>query len=122
MTDSLLSGRRVLLIEDEMTVAMLLEDMLADLGCEVVEVATRIDRALTAIAEKPVDFAILDLNLAGKLSYPVADALTGRAIPFVFATGYGGGGLDGAYAGTPTLSKPFHQQELERILPPACAA
>lgn len=110
-------GLRVLVVEDEPLVGMMIEDMLGDLGCEVVDIATRIEHALTAIAEKPVDFVILDLNLGGRLTYPVADELTARAIPFIFATGYGAGGLDGAYAGRPILTKPFHQRDLERILP-----
>src|SRR5215813_9745416 len=83
------SGRRVLIVEDEGMVAMLLEDMLADLGHEVVATAARLDRATQLVSEAAIDFAILDVNLNGQHTYSLADALKQRDIPFVFATGYG---------------------------------
>jgi CheY-like chemotaxis protein len=108
--------RRVLLVEDEMMVAMLVEDMLADFGCHVVGPVGRIDEALAAAGAGGVDIAILDVNLNGKETYPVADALTAKGIPFVFATGYGAGGLREAYKAHPTLQKPFQQRDLVRVL------
>lgn len=115
------SRGRVLLVEDESMVAMLIEDMVADLGWEVVAVATRVEEALEIAATKPFDFAILDVNLAGTKSFPVAEALRARRIPFVFATGYGSAAVENLYRGTPTLQKPFHQHELARAITDALA-
>jgi CheY-like chemotaxis protein len=98
----------------------LVEDMLADLGHELVAVASRLDEALAAAGTASVDVAILDLNLGGVLSYPVADLLAKRGIPFVFATGYGSGGLEGTYADRPTLHKPFAREALGDAIALAC--
>jgi CheY-like chemotaxis protein len=114
------SRRRVLLVEDEAMIAMLVEDMLEDLGHELVTVASRLDEALAAAKTGAIDVAILDLNLAGVLTYPVADALAERGIPFVFATGYGSSGLKDAYADRPALQKPFVQQVLGDAIALAC--
>jgi CheY-like chemotaxis protein len=111
----------VLLVEDEMMVAMLVEDMLSDFGCEIVGPVGRIDEALAAAEAGGVDVAILDVNLNGKETYPVADALTAKGIPFVFATGYGAAGLRDGYKDRPTLQKPFQQRELARVLASALA-
>jgi CheY-like chemotaxis protein len=113
MIDGPLSGRRVLVIEDEMLVAMLLEDMLADLGCTVVGSAARVEQALAMIeAAGSLDAAVLDVNLNGQRSYPVADVLAARSVPFVFATGYGEDSLMNVYRSFPLLQKPFKQSEL----------
>ena len=89
MTKSSLSGRRILVIEDEMMVAMLLKDILVDLGCTVLGPAARVEQALAMIeAAGALDAAVLDINLNGQKSYPVADALAARGVPFIFATGY----------------------------------
>jgi CheY-like chemotaxis protein len=113
MTDSPLSGRRVLVIEDEMMVAMLLQDMLADLGCAVVGPAARVEQALAMIdAAGALDAAVLDINLNGQQSYSVADALAARSVPFVFATGYGQDSLKNGYRSFPLLQKPFKLSEL----------
>jgi CheY-like chemotaxis protein len=113
MTDSPLSGRRVLVIEDEMMVAMLLQDMLADLGCVVVGPAARVEQALAMIeAAGALDAAVLDVNLNGQRSYPVADVLAARSVPFVFATGYGEDSLMNGYRSFPLLQKPFRLSEL----------
>ncbi len=113
-------GHRVLLVEDEAMIAMLVEDMLEDLGHELVTVASRLDEALAAAKTGAIDVAILDLNLGGVLTYPVADALAERGIPFVFATGYGSSGLKDAYADRPALQKPFVQQALGDAIALAC--
>lgn len=97
-------------------VAMLLEDMLQELGFEVVGPVGRLQRALAMAAETPIDAAILDLNLNGEHTYPVAEALTRRGIPFIFATGYGGNGVSDRFRSTPTLQKPFQRIGLERAL------
>ena len=81
-----------------MMVAWLVANMLAGLGCEVVGPAGHVNRTLTMIATETIDAAVLDLNLGGVRSYPIADALTERGIPFVFATGYGEDGVSTATA------------------------
>jgi CheY-like chemotaxis protein len=116
MRDTSLSGRRVLVVEDEMLVSMLLEDMLGDLGCEVLGPATKIDDALALAEGEDIDFAILDVNLNGTESYPVADALAARGVPFMFATGYGGEGLRESYRHVPVMPKPFQQRDVEKLL------
>jgi CheY-like chemotaxis protein len=112
MTDSPLSGRRVLVVEDEVLVAWLLEDMLTDLGCAVVGPVARVNQALAMIDAAAFDAAVLDINLNGQKSYPVADALAARGVPFVFSTGYVKDSLPDAYQGFPMLQKPFHRSQL----------
>lgn len=107
---------RVLVVEDEVLVAMLIEDMLLDFGCSSVEVCGQIDAALARLAEETFDFVILDLNLEGEFTYPVADFLLERKISFVFATGYGSSMLTGPYASIPALQKPFEMADIERVL------
>ena len=108
--------RRVLVVEDEMLVAMLVEDVLQELGLEVAGICTHLDEALKLAASEAVDFVILDVNLDGKRSFPVADILRTRKIPFVFATGYGTKALEAEYAGAPTLNKPFMFGDIEQAL------
>lgn len=107
---------RVLVVEDEAMIAMLMEDMVADLGGEVVATAARLEDALALASERAFDFAVLDLNLAGTLTYPVADILKQRGIPYVFATGYGSSGLAEGYGDEVKLPKPFTASELERVI------
>jgi CheY-like chemotaxis protein len=112
---SLLEGRRVLLVEDESLVAMMAEDMLLDLGCEVV-VAMRLDKAVDHVRAGNFDFAVLDVNLGDARSYPVADLLFERCTPFLFATGYGKQGLEEAYRSVPVLQKPYQAAPLAHLL------
>jgi CheY-like chemotaxis protein len=107
---------RVLVVEDEALVAMMLEDLLADLGCEVVDNPMRLDQAIAAAHGGEFDLALLDLNLAGRRTYEVADILTARGIPFAFLTGYRAEDLEPAYRETPILAKPFRRGDLEAIL------
>ena len=116
MVDKLLSGRRILVVEDEMMVLMVTEDMLADLGCESVAVAATVDHALALIKAQRFDAAMLDVNLNGSKSYPVADALAARGVPFAFSTGYSDHGKDGHYSDRPVLKKPFKDAELAATL------
>jgi CheY-like chemotaxis protein len=109
-------ARRVLVVEDEVIVGMLVEDMLQELGYEVAALSTHLDQAIELASSSDIDFAMLDLNLNGQLSYAVADVLRRRGLPFIFATGYGAKFLAPPYAGTPTLQKPFHLDDLRRIL------
>lgn len=108
--------RRVLVIEDEILISMLLEDMLADLGHEIAGVVPRLGEALTAVKGEAFDVVILDVHLHGQSAYPVADALIERGRPFVFATGYGERGLPEKYRSHPILTKPFARDDLERVL------
>ena len=108
--------RRILVVEDEFLIRMLLEDMLTDLGYELVGVAGRVDEAAEMAQTKEFDLAILDVNLDGHDVYPVADLISKRGLPFMFVTGYGGRGLPDNYRGRPTLEKPFQMDELQRML------
>jgi CheY-like chemotaxis protein len=114
--DDLLSSRRVLVVEDEMLVLMMIEDMLADLGCESVTAAGTIEKALALIEEHVFDAAMLDMNLNGDDSLKVADALTARGVPFVYCTGNNGHGMREDSANTPVLRKPFSFEEVNAIL------
>jgi CheY-like chemotaxis protein len=110
------SGRRILVVEDEFLIRMLLEDMLTDLGYELAGVAGRLDEATEMAKTKDFDLAILDVNLDGHDVYPVADLIGKRGLPFMFVTGYGGRGLPDAYRERPTLQKPFQLDELKKML------
>jgi CheY-like chemotaxis protein len=114
--DKLLSGRRVLVVEDEMLVLMMIEDMLADLGCKSVTSAATVDKALALTNAQVFDVAILDINLNGNDSHPVAEALSARGVPFVYSTGNTDHGSTNGYSGRPVLRKPFKFEELVAIL------
>ena len=107
-----LEGIRVLVVEDEFLVAMLIEDMLTSAGCVVAGPIPRLSDALDAVDRGTFDAAVLDVNLGGDRVYPVADALSRRNVPFVFITGYGTSGLPGEYAERPRLGKPFKMADL----------
>jgi CheY-like chemotaxis protein len=111
-----LSNHKVLVVEDEMMIAMLIEDMLDELGCKVVGPATNVPRALELIGKESIDVAVLDLNLDGRDTYAIADALQGKNVPFIFATGYGSAGLRQEYGHRPVLQKPFQARALETAL------
>lgn len=111
-----LKGLRVLVVEDEAAISLLLEDMLLDFGCEVIGPAARLSAALDAVAREVVDIAILDVNVAGEPIYPVAEALVQRSIPFVFSTGYGSAGIKDSFRNRPVLQKPFAQNDLKQKL------
>lgn len=113
---------RVLIVEDEMLVGLLIEDFVLEMGYEVVGPATRLDEALRMAENADLDFAVLDINLAGHLSFPVAEALIRRAIPFVFASGYGISGLDEKFGNVPVLQKPFEYAALKNAVEQAVAA
>jgi CheY-like chemotaxis protein len=111
-----LDGRRVLVIEDEYMVAMLIEDMLRDLGCEVAGAASRFDDALDKARSLPLDVAVLDINLAGRPTFEIAQALRKRGVPFVFASGYGSAGVPEPLRDAPFLQKPFRRGDVNRAL------
>jgi CheY-like chemotaxis protein len=116
LSDDLTGRCRVLLVEDEAVIAMLMEDMLGELSCEVAETVGEIDAAIAAAKTAAVDLAFVDVNLGGTPAWPVAKVLRERGIPFAFVTGYGSAGADPAHADAPVLQKPFRWQELEAIL------
>jgi CheY-like chemotaxis protein len=115
-------GKRVLVVEDELMIRMLLEDMLTELGFTVAAEASRIDEALNAAKTAEIDIAVLDVNLSGQTTGPVAEALAARGKPFVFATGYGAQGLPEAFRNRPTLKKPFQLEGLKQALEAALGA
>jgi CheY-like chemotaxis protein len=120
--DSAPNGKRVLVVEDELMIRMLLEDMLGELGYTIAAEAARLDEALDAAKNGQFDLAILDVNLNGQTIVPVAEALAARGTPFVFATGYGERGLPDAYRDRPTLKKPFQMDGLSKTIAIALAA
>lgn len=107
---------RVLIVEDESLLVMVLEDLLPELGYHVAATANSIATALDALAKHPIDFAILDINLAGEASFPIADALATRGTPFLFATGYGSSVVPPRHARVPLVQKPYGRRELENAL------
>lgn len=110
----LLSGRRVLVVEDEMIILMAIEDMLADLGCKDVAAAASVAKALALIEAQSFDVAMLDANLGKETSEPIADALAARNIPFFFATGYRDVAAGDRHKDRNVIKKPFQLADLER--------
>jgi CheY-like chemotaxis protein len=110
------AGLRVLVIEDESMVTMLIEDTLADIGCAVTGTASRLDEAMEKAASLDFDMAILDVNLNGAQTFAVADALASRGKPLIFATGYGAAGIPSKFRHIPLLPKPFQQCDMEIVL------
>lgn len=109
------TGQCVLLVEDEMCLAMMLQDLLEDAGYRVIK-AARLPGALALAEVEDIDAAILDVNLAGKDVFPVADELRRRGVPFMFASGYGEHGLPGEFRDCPVLQKPYDPVALETML------
>lgn len=114
MHDPGLSGLRVLVVEDEGFVALLIEDMLQDLGCVIAASVARLTEALETAATAEVDLAVLDVNLDGETVLPVVEILRVRQIPLILSTGYGASGLPQEFAGHPVLCKPFSMAELQQ--------
>jgi CheY-like chemotaxis protein len=111
-----LAGLRALVVEDEGSVALLIESMLEDLGCRVAASVSTLASGLNAADAKEFDFAVLDVNLDGQMVFPIAEALRRRGLPFVFSTGYGRIGVPETFKECEVLSKPFTMEELERKL------
>ncbi len=112
---------RVLFVEDEAVVSMLIEDMLLDLDVEVVGPVAKMDEALALAGEIEIEAAILDINLGGQFTYPIANILQARGIPVIFATGYGSSALPERFRSVPTLHKPFSRSCFERVIEAALA-
>ncbi|CAN5159688.1 response regulator [soil metagenome] len=114
-----LSNRRILIVEDESLVAMLLETILEDMGCTTVGPISNIEDALALLASDEADTldgALLDVNVAGREVFPVADLLKAKGVPFVFSTGYGQGGLPDQWRTHATIQKPFTEAAVQQAL------
>ena len=110
------TSKRVLVVEDEMMIRMLLEGMLEDLGHTVAAEAGSIDEAIALAKKAKFDVALLDVNLNGRSITPVVEVLVARGLPFVFASGYGQDGVPNAYRSSPTLQKPFQVDALAEAI------
>jgi CheY-like chemotaxis protein len=115
-----LKGRRILVVEDEALIAMLVEDALLDAGADVLGPAATVEEAIALFESGNPEAAVLDINLAGQASTPVADMLADHGVPFVVATGYGAAGLSERHRGVPVLAKPYDPQELVETLVRIC--
>ncbi len=108
-------GGRILLVEDEILVAMMLRDTLTELGYSVIGPFGRLSDAMVSAVHEPIDAGMIDVNLGGELVYPIADVLQARRIPFIFVTGYGVEGLESRFRHVPVFKKPVHRHALQRI-------
>jgi CheY-like chemotaxis protein len=111
-----LTGAKVLIVEDDAIIAMMVEDMLQDFGCEIVATVAKMESAVEQARTLPLDFAMLDVNLGGEETFPVADILAERGVPFIFATGYGAHVTSGRYQSAPTLQKPYESRALREAV------
>src|SRR5262245_25396424 len=109
-------GGSVFLVEDEVMIRMMVADMLEELGYRVAAQAGDINEAVKLAQTTDFDFAILDVNVNGKVISPVADLIKARNRPFIFATGYGSSGLPEEYRDRPALQKPFQLETLARMI------
>ena len=109
-----MAGLAVFVVEDESVIAMQLEDMLMDAGCQIVGPAMRFKSALKMVEEESeVGVAILDVNLGDTTVFPIAERLRAANIPIVFATGYGRDGVPGEWTVYPILQKPYTARQIE---------
>lgn len=107
------TGDGWLIVEDEAIVAFLVEDALTEMGLPILSVANRVSSALELVRQRQPSGAVLDVNLAGERVFPVAAVLADRKVPFLFLTGYGGDGLEAAFAGVSVLEKPFSVEQFQ---------
>jgi CheY-like chemotaxis protein len=114
--NKLLSDRRLLVVEDEALVLMMIEDMLADLGCSSVSTAGTVESAIALIDGQIFDFAMLDMNLNGDSSYPVAEVLAARDVAFIYCTANTSLDMKDGYLDRPVLQKPFKFEQLAALL------
>ena len=121
--DTTIEGARIFVVEDESFITMLLQDMFEELRCEVVSLASRFQDALEkANTLSSFEVAILDVNLNGERTFPIAEVLMARGLPFVFATGYGAAAVPEDFRAAPVLQKPFRIADLERAVRTALTA
>jgi len=114
--EHVLAGKRVLIVEDELLVALMIEDFLGDFGCSTVGPCGSVETALHAVRTESLDLAVLDVNLAGERAYPVAEALAERRIPFLFLSGYGDDAIPPGHSDWKVCAKPFRSADLARML------
>ena len=107
---------RMLLVEDEALIALMLEDMVEGMGCAVTGMAPRVGLGVSMAESGEFDVAILDVNVAGENVEPVAERLAARGIPFIFATGYGEAGVPLRFRDRPVVAKPFRSDQLEAAI------
>jgi CheY-like chemotaxis protein len=107
-------GTRVLIVEDEIIVALFMEDLLGEFGYEVAGVVSQLDDAMAHAPD--YDAAVLDVHLNGRSVFDFADTLAARGVPFVFATGYGERGIPDRHRARPVLQKPFQPDDLKQVL------
>ena len=107
---------RLLLVEDEALIALMLEDMVEGMGCAVTGLAPRVALGVSMAETGQFDVAILDVNVAGENVEPVAERLASRGVPFIFATGYGEAGVPLRYRDRPVVAKPFRSDQLEAAI------
>jgi CheY-like chemotaxis protein len=115
-----MTGFRVLVVEDQMLIAMEIEDALRDLGCMVVGPVGSVVPAVQLVQTQALGAAVLDVNLGGEQVFPVAEELQARNIPFIFTTGYGEMSLPEKWRDRPHLSKPFTRRQIERFIRDSC--
>nr|WP_294517782.1 response regulator [uncultured Rhodopila sp.] len=111
-----LAGKRVLIVEDELLVALMIEDFLTDFGCTTIGPCATVETALQAVETESLDLALLDVNLSGERVYPVAEALAERHIPFLFLSGYGEEAIPPGHSDWKVCAKPFRGSELAGML------
>jgi DNA-binding response OmpR family regulator len=120
MSGNEIAGRRILVVEDEMPIAMIIEDAVQDSGGEIVGPVATLEKALKLAEEEEFDAAILDVTIRGGNVYPVAELLLARGIPFVFASGYGDWAVPAELRDKPRLTKPFTAAALEEQIRLLC--
>jgi CheY-like chemotaxis protein len=111
-----LKERSVLVVEDEVMISFLIQDLLEELGCQTVWQAPSVSEALNVLAQHKPDLAVLDVNVAGELVYPVAERLSDAGVPFLFTTGYGRVGMPERWNQRPVLQKPYDANNLSAVL------
>lgn len=111
-----LDGRRILVVEDEAIIALMIEDLLAEFGATVVGPVATVIEALALLEVEPIDGAVLDYRLADGTSLAIADALSARGTPFIFASGYDPNSIDRRYTAIPKLPKLFDRTELLELV------
>lgn len=116
-----LTGRRVLVVEDDMMIALLIEEVLQSLGCTVIGPVGKLHAALRLATEEAIDAAVLDVTIRGGEVFPVAERLMARGIPFALASGYGDWALPEMFRNKPRLTKPFSVQQLTARVQALCS-
>jgi CheY-like chemotaxis protein len=120
--EPLLAGKRVLIVEDESMVAMLIEGLLEECECSIVGPCNTFEKALEAARTETFDLAVLDVNLRGTMVYPVAELLSARHIPFLFVSGYGDDAIPPGHDAWRVCAKPFKGNDLVKMMSAALLA